>query len=79
METRFKTLGVNEEDISVSVYCNYLNLREAKRAFQEKKDDSVVIEIIKDKEERIGAICIGIEEAERIALALLNIRSSIKY
>ncbi|MBG9589832.1 hypothetical protein [Cytobacillus firmus] len=79
MDTRFKALGVNEEDIFVSVYCNYLNLRDAKNAFLDNKDDSIVIEITKAEEQRIGAICIGIDEAERIAMALLNIRNSIKY
>ncbi|SFB39672.1 hypothetical protein SAMN04488072_1283 [Lentibacillus halodurans] len=78
METRYKAIAVNEKDLFVSVYCNYVNLSDAKSAYQEDKDDSIVIEMT-NNENRIGAVCIGIDEAERIALALLNISNSIKY
>ncbi|KEF39983.1 hypothetical protein M670_01007 [Schinkia azotoformans MEV2011] len=85
METRYRVFDVEHEDLYVAVLGHYFKLSEAKQVFKESKvseakDDSIMIEIAKNNTSEVDAILrFGVDEAERFALAMMNLCHSIKY
>lgn len=86
MERGYKIFDVQDSDLFVSIESHYFTRTDAKQAYidsktsKDKKDDSLIITIAKnDYAEIHSVVTFGVEEAERFALALLNLCQSIKY
>lgn len=85
MERRYKIYDSADGLLFVGVDSHYFKLSDAKSAYRESKhtekpDDSILIEIGRDGAEEVEAILsFGVEEAERFALAMLNLCFSIKH
>jgi len=85
METRYRVFDNEDKDLYVAVLSHYFKLSDAKQVFRESKvdetkDDSIMFEIAKNGEsEIVGTLTFGVDEAERFALAMLNLCHSIKY
>ncbi|WP_404347506.1 hypothetical protein LG311_17885 [Sutcliffiella horikoshii] len=84
MEKRYKLYDSADKTLYIGVDSNYFKLNDAKNIYKkstnsESEDDSILIQIAKDKASEVEAeVTFGVEEGERFALALLNLCSSIK-
>ncbi|WP_338779526.1 hypothetical protein [Metabacillus sp. FJAT-52054] len=87
MQSDYRVQSATTDGLYIKVCSNYFTVNEAKNAFfneeaENKKDDTILIQVVQEREgeERQSAsIAFGVEEAERFALAILNICSVIKY
>ena len=82
--TEKKVYDSKEDKLYIGVTSHYFKLSDANEIYRksikdEGKDDTILIQIAKDKTNEVNSIVtIGVEEGERLALALLNICYAIK-
>ncbi|WP_163971808.1 hypothetical protein [Oceanobacillus halotolerans] len=81
MDFKYRTFDTENEHLYVGVCNHYFNLTDAKEVYRnkEEKDNSIMIEVgRKDTKEIEAVVTCGVDEAEQIALTLLNLCNSIK-
>jgi azurin len=84
MITNYKAYDTKEKDVFVSVDSNYFKISDAKEVYQNSlinkgKDDSILFEVANEElKKKISVISIGVSDAEKMALVILNICNSIK-
>lgn len=84
MTTRYQAFDSEDSDLYIGVSSHYFKVSDSKDVYRkslnkEIKDDSILIEIAKRNAQEVEAVVtFGVEEAEQMALTLLNLCNSIK-
>ncbi|QXE01730.1 hypothetical protein [Terribacillus sp. DMT04] len=83
MESRLQIFDSNGDKSFVKVSNNYFNLSEAKGVYgvakeEEGADNTIRLEYYEESDEKSYYITFGVEEAEQLALTLLNLSDAIK-
>lgn len=85
MENRYQVFDTEDEKLYLGVESHYWKVSDSKKVYKdslvdsEKVDDSIFLELVRSGEKEVEAtLSIGVEEAERFAMALLNLCHTIR-
>lgn len=85
MLKNYRFEDVKNKSLYIGVECHYVKLTDGKQAYwdskqSDRKDDSIYIEIgIDGGQEILSNITLGVDEAEKFALDLLNLCHLIRF